>query len=757
MADDAKMTLEESEARLKGQEKEKLYSGMKVDQLREVAIEENLDTKGDKTALVRRLVDKAMGKEKTQSQIFLEEAIMSWSSTDMRVFLLDLKKPQWGSKQVMTDRIIMNISIDEAVEINNEYRLYLASVTEKTDTGEDVSTVVEAEEKKRKRDEKDNKESEQTDEDEDDNMEIESEEGNKPGTVKNTYKPRRSKGREQERQESAQQKVIEAGNLTKELGKNVDEAGWSTVGDGESVATERVDNVKRTRIGLTLSIAPSKDPDKQLCAIAQKWFEKMRESDSKFTLLPWKKDDATKGNIKVAKKIPNLMSKMRVYLSRAQARSDGGKINTDVYIQHTVPIADLRGDAEWFLKENNGGMYDRDLQVESIERKGWFLYSTQALDKKLLAEKIEEEIGVEVALRYKYINTEKYEELSRDERKKWMALHIEVATVDSKRATRGLARLYDSKSVAFPLGIRMRLVSEFREVKGNTIMMGKHTRLRIRQASFLSMTVGHPQDDIMLLDYVPQGSKNPSLRSMIMSIKSRNKETPGNLFHAIGKDWKGRIIMNYLSIKSAEASMIADGIIPYLEHLYGETVFEFFDPEAIVEKEEWFWDEEKNCIVNPLSKELDILEQLDSDYDFSQVGETVGTKNNGGAISDGFVVPKTAAELAAARLNMVVAGDDVDSVSTLGNPLSPARIREHQVSSLLPAAVGMSSGASVLTTGTIDTRMSAMEQTMQSMAVEMEHKFEASMEKFFERMQKEKAKEKDEQPPGGALAGGDND
>ena len=145
MADDAKMTLEESEAMLKGQEKEKLYSGMKVDQLREVAIEENLDTKGDKTALVRRLVDKAMGKEKTQSQIFLEEAIMSWSSTDMRVFLLDLKKPQWGSKQVMTDRIIMNISIDEAVEINNEYRMYLASVTEKTDTGEDVSTVVEAE------------------------------------------------------------------------------------------------------------------------------------------------------------------------------------------------------------------------------------------------------------------------------------------------------------------------------------------------------------------------------------------------------------------------------------------------------------------------------------------------------------------------------------------------------------------------------------------------------------------------------------
>ena len=99
----------------------------------------------------------------------------------------------------------------------------------------------------------------------------------------------------------------------------------------------------------------------------------MKESNSKFTLLPWKKDDESKGPIKVGKKIPNLMSKMRIYLSRAQARSDGGKVNADVYIQHSVPITDLRGDGEWFLKENNMVMYDRDLQVESIEREGWFL------------------------------------------------------------------------------------------------------------------------------------------------------------------------------------------------------------------------------------------------------------------------------------------------------------------------------------------------------------------------------------------------
>ena len=121
------------------------------------------------------------------------------------------------------------------------------------------------------------------------------------------------------------EKGIQRSKIVEDLGGKIDEAGWRVVGDGDSVATEKIDNVKRTRIGLTLSVGPSKDPDKQLCVIAQKWFGKMKESDSKFTLLPWKKDDESKGPIKVGKKIPNLMSKMRVYLSRAQARSDGGK------------------------------------------------------------------------------------------------------------------------------------------------------------------------------------------------------------------------------------------------------------------------------------------------------------------------------------------------------------------------------------------------------------------------------------------------
>ena len=99
--------------------------------------------------------------------------------------------------------------------------------------------------------------------------------------------------------------------------------------------------------------------------------------------------------------------------------------------------------------------------MESVECKGWFLYSASAMDHKYLAETIESKIGVLIFLRWKYTNTEQYENMDKDERRKWMALHIEVDTKEGRKASRGLARLYESTANDFPLGIRMQLVSEF--------------------------------------------------------------------------------------------------------------------------------------------------------------------------------------------------------------------------------------------------------------------------------------------------------
>jgi hypothetical protein len=115
-----------------------------------------------------------------------------------------------------------------------------------------------------------------------------------------------------------------------------------------------------TRIGLMLTPPPSsKEPDKKLSLQAQKWFAKMKEIDPNFALIPWKAEDKDKPTIKSVDNIPSTMSKIRTFFSRAQAKTEGGRAFMDTFVQHSVPIDDIRGDSEWFLKENNMGIYNK--------------------------------------------------------------------------------------------------------------------------------------------------------------------------------------------------------------------------------------------------------------------------------------------------------------------------------------------------------------------------------------------------------------
>jgi len=159
---------------------------------------------------------------------------------------------------------------------------------------------------------------------------------------------------------------------------------------------------------------------------------------------------------------------------------------------------------------------------------------------------------------------------------------------------------------------------------------------------------------------------------MIMAIESTNTTTPGKLFHAVGQDWKGRFTFVFLRNKGDEARMVADGIIPYLLHYYPPDIIPFFDPEAVIEKEDWFWDPVKKVIVNPLSKAMDALETGDCDYSF---GDTTEAKEVQQTTKTAFE-KLTPQQLAMANMNLVLGGQCDDSVSTLGNPLRSPGVKK---------------------------------------------------------------------------------
>lgn len=106
-----------------------------------------------------------------------------------------------------------------------------------------------------------------------------------------------------------------------------------------------------------------------------------------------------------------------------------------------------------------------------------------------------------------------------------MPIHIEVDMEDRKQAVQRLSEIYGSTATQLPLGIRIRLVSGFREVKGNDVVMGKHVHLRVHQAQFSHYTVGHLNNTIMLLGYESDG--HTLRRSRVVKKKIR-KYSPYN-------------------------------------------------------------------------------------------------------------------------------------------------------------------------------------------------------------------------------------
>ena len=118
-------------------------------------------------------------------------------------------------------------------------------------------------------------------------------------------------------------------------------------------------------------------------------------------------------------------------------------------------------------------------------------------------------------------------------------------------------------------------------------------------------------------------------------------------------------------------------------------------------------------MITPLSKELDGLDAIVDDYDSTAIAQESNDCQEESNVEQGTEVDlnKTtklaAEELALARLNLVVTGNDTDSVSTLGNPMTPTSLKKARMSNMISIRTSQT-GTSSVTNTSIDTRMSVI-------------------------------------------------
>ena len=512
-----------------------------------------------------------------------------------------------------------------------------------------------------------------------------------------------------------------------------DSMNHGSIHSGDTVVRGNCPELLRTRMSVNLFVSPSDDqPDKLLFGAGKKWFAKMLDADSTCKIIPWFEDDKDEGAIQCYKDIPTTISKFKKYFCRSRPKVEGGSVYMEVFMLHTRPIIDIKEDIEWWMKKEKITLYVKTIQAELTTRLGWLLFSFPEMNVKAFSTELTSLMGETISARYKPILTDKWD-TSLDSKSRLKAIHLECDKKVESKVKMKLATFYSSSSKNFPMGIRMRLIPEFREIKGNQLIVQKVANLRAKQAHFLQAITSITSDDIINLD-VTTSSSPKTLRQRIMEIKSWSG-TESTLFHAVNESWDGnKTVFTFTPPHAENASLIVQALIPYMINHHGEGIKDFFDPNMLLEKDDWTWDEERKTLDNPQTRTIEGIAGADTDYDFLEhIKQNAPTMNSLKPIPN----PTDATNLTATHLDRILAGVEVDSVSTLGTPHTP----KHKYTPQSIATTTGSSGSSLSPSlsgqsiSSIDSRVSLIETKINSLEETISNSIQNSMELLLSKLQ----------------------
>jgi hypothetical protein len=354
------------------------------------------------------------------------------------------------------------------------------------------------------------------------------------------------------------------------------------------------DRTNQVRYDIKFHVSPSKEADKTMIAAAKKFFAKAKEMDDSIVIYPWFKSSKS-SKIQETRLIPETMGAFKTFFHQAQPRVAGGFVYMRVWLGHNKDTETLKDDLQWWMNNQQFGLYPRSVQAENISVIGWLLYSTRDVNCASLQTALERRFKrrYEVGCRYRMISLGRRGAIPKDEQVK--AIHIECDSAVQFELKEALSKIYASaKNDDYPNGIRMRLVPEINSMISPDTRQNV-SRLKARQANFQAQIMSAISWDIEALDFVDHVI-GWSLRDLIMKIESRTN--PGNqLFHLVDATWNGNgYHFAFFPNVEAEARAMMMALIPFMTHFYKDTALKWFSASAQRRALGALWDPEKGCV-----------------------------------------------------------------------------------------------------------------------------------------------------------------
>jgi len=211
-----------------------------------------------------------------------------------------------------------------------------------------------------------------------------------------------------------------------------------------------------------ITVAANDEPVEALRQALMLMFAKLQGVDKHVIIYPWSEADRRQRMPPITKleEFPMMLSTLRVYAHRLYVRPDGGTCYPQIFFGFMDKPSAIMENIGWWFKSTDQGMWPMTLQnAEDTICLGWLLYSANEFDREALCREIWQFTGVSVSLRFREIDDGNGRLENREIIK---ALHIDLNKSDPQEYKCRLEALYSSSAKTFPLGIKMRLVRDFK-------------------------------------------------------------------------------------------------------------------------------------------------------------------------------------------------------------------------------------------------------------------------------------------------------
>ena len=405
---------------------------------------------------------------------------------------------------------------------------------------------------------------------------------------------------------------------------------------------------------------------------------------------------------------------MKQFFAGIRPQAKRGDMWFQIYIGFDEEEEDVKGNLDWWYEQHNGALFKKHLQVQRSVCKFWLLFSHEKINIPALFNEINvwaaRDIGITIpiALLQSAVKDGKSwkDRTKNGNDRPIKALLIDVQEEHVPQAKQIFSTLYGSSVTSFPLQMKLRYVPC---IENNTPsqLKAQIQRLRCHQQWFHA-SIGHAQSwDFAIMDTLITPNKT-TLRSAIMTITAKNGEN--NLFLGINGDQRGdgKFLTFPLTLKSEARDMVSQ-LAFYLVYKYNTNILKYFTSSAANRALALPWDNEMYCAKSPeLEGVGNLLSEVNNTLTYIQEPRQRVTINSNVKILND-----------AANKNRRVAtfrfSQDTGLVATFCTHKNGATTGTRTERQDTTTNNTMSDVSSKGTNGTLSTRVSTMENNLQSL------------------------------------------